>query len=170
MPVRANADVESAASWRSYKNNRYASLGARRILRTLREHFRTYRHVMRREEDFERYAWQLFEELLEAGAFALLHCGVAEENELAMRERDNRRRRAGGHKPEPLPDEAEAELIAEKERQLERQRLVQAQADADKAVERRERRQMQLSMPWNQRRAAKRAAASEAVRESSRTS
>jgi hypothetical protein len=56
-------------------NNRLASLGVRRVLRMLRGHFRRS-HVLRRDEDLERYAWLMFEELLEIGALTLLCCGM----------------------------------------------------------------------------------------------
>jgi hypothetical protein len=142
-------DVEHPNAWRSYKNNRYASLGARRILRILRAHFRTHRHEIRREEFFRRYALDLFEDLNAAGAFALLHCGVAEENAQATLERENRRRAAKGLGRLATPEELEAELEQAEERARETDRKAQRAADQAAAEARRERRRMQLEAPWN---------------------
>jgi hypothetical protein len=136
------ADVESAASWRSYKNNRYASLGARRIIRVLRDHFRTHRHVMRRDEDFERYAWTLFEELNDAGAFALMHCGVAEENERAAFDQANRRRRAKGLPIELTPEERDAERLELEQRNRLAVRAAMVAHEEKAARQRRERRKV----------------------------
>lgn len=147
--MSAITDVESAASWRSYKNNRYASLGARRILRVLRQHFRTHRHVMRREDDFRQYAWSLFEELNDAGAFALMHCGVAEENERATEERENRRRRAKGQPLQATPEAHEAELAKHEQMHALLQRQAAVEDEQRQVTERRERRRMQLAMPGN---------------------
>lgn len=138
-------DVESPAAWRSYKNNRYASLGAQRILRVLREHFRTHRHDIRREEYFRHYALALFEDLLAAGAFALMHCGVAEENAQATLDRENRRRVAKGLPRLATPEELEAERERLEDEARRIQVDAQRRADAQAAEQRRERRQRQLA-------------------------
>jgi hypothetical protein len=101
-------EPDSAAGYRTYKNNRYAALGAKRALRTMREFFRGKDIWMlsRAPDAIEQRTLALFERLNNAGLLQLLQAGIEEENAQAAFERAVREAKRKGEETPADPDEA----------------------------------------------------------------
>lgn len=91
-------DAAGAAGYRTYKNNRYASLGARRVIRVLRQFFdgKDKWTMSRSPESIDARTHALFETLNDAGVLQLLQAGIEEENEQAVSERLKREAKRNG--------------------------------------------------------------------------